>query len=889
VNQRRRGLPPGLSDADAREVEAEIEAHLAMRAEALIREGLGEAEARAEAERRFGDREQTEAMMRARARQTRWRRGRRAWWSALGADLKATLRGVRRAPAFALTSMAIFAVGVGLVTSVIAVADPLLLRPLPYPDADRLVALWSVPESGGRFRRVSMGNWVDWQAETDALEHAAFYRNVRVSIAAEGGEALRAQAVEAGGAFFAALRPRFSAGRPFDEAEAQTEVPVAVVSAALGARLLGAHGLEDGATLEGASLTIDGRRYDVIGVLAESEVFPAGTEVWMPMAHRPETGALRNNINYEAFARLAPGVTIERADEALDAVADGIRSDDPAGLYSWGVAVLPLGGVVVGDVRGPLLLLAAAVGLLLLLASANLAGLGLARARRRAHEVAVHMALGSGRLPLIRRVIVEQVLLAGVGGGIGLLAGLLVTDGLIRSGTLELPRAVATGLDLRVAAFALVSAIVAGVLAGTVPAVIGTRNRPADALTRGRGGVEGGRGLPGAVMVGGEIALALALLVTGGLLLRSVQTLVSRELGFEPDGVVTAEIPLVGEAYDDEVARRTFWTDLRERSEELPGVTHVSVASPIPTMDGSRGFIDLPDRIGETIGAGYYVVGRGYFETLDVPLLAGRTFDATDGPDTERVAVINEVMADAFWPGQSPLGQQVRARSMEPYPTETDTRAWITVVGVAGDMRQYGFEWDPEPDMFVLAEQVPFYTREMTLVARTANVGATTTALRDIVAAIDPGIAVSTATLTARLEASNRTRTALLKGIGLFGGVALVLVCVGVYGLMAYAAEARTREMAIRRALGADGWGVIGLVIRSAGQVIVAGVLIGAVGGWALSGLVDSQLVGVTPLDPVSYVGAAALLLAVGVSAALVPAVRAARRDPLEGLRSEGG
>lgn len=315
----------------------------------------------------------------------------------------------------------------------------------------------------------------------------------------------------------------------------------------------------------------------------------------------------------------------------------------------------------------------------------------------------------------------------------------------------------------------------------------------------------------------------------------------------------------------------------------VPGVEAVAAANYIPTGGGGRGFIDFPGREGDNIGAGYRVVSEAYFDALDVPLLAGRPFGPSDTEGSERVVVVNRSMADVYWPGEDPLGMQVKARSME-----GSSAPWLTVVGVVDDMRQYGFESDAEPDMFVLDRQVPYFTRAMTLVVegRPGTPGLADLT-RSAVQEADPNVAVETVSLEGRLAASTGERRMVLSGLGLFGGASVLLVCLGIYGLMSFAAGERTREMAVRVALGADRVGLIGMMLWSALRVVAAGAAIGLLGAWMFSRLLAAFLVDVSAADPLTYAAAVAVLTLVAVGAALAPSVRAARQDPLEALRSE--
>lgn len=634
---------------------------------------------------------------------------------------------------------------------------------------------------------------------------------------------------------------------------------------------------------------MNGRRVEVVGVLEDDQVFPGGTEIWLPLRYQPGSGSVRNNINYRALARLEDGGTIARARAELDAVAAGIREADPEAVYSWGVGVRPLRAVVVADARGSLLLLTVAVGFVLLVACANLAGLSLARARGRRRETAVHLALGSGRRRLVRRVVTEHLMLAGVGGCLGMGGAWLAIGALMERVAHVVPRVHEVGFDLRVAILGIGISMGAGLVAGVVPALRESRGDLAGALSGARGEIAGGRGLPGAVMVGTEVALAVALLVAGGLLLRSFQMLVGRDLGFAVEEVVTADLALVGPAYEDAERRLLYWDAVVERVEALPGVAHTAVSNAIPTSDGGRGWIDLPDRIGEDIGAEYRVVSEDYFETLGIPVLRGRVFDASDGPDTERVAVVSRSVAERFWPEGDALGQRIRARSMERYIFGGGEAPWLTVVGVVEDVRQYGFESEWQDDLYVLHRQVPYYTRGMTLVARGRGGGsARAPAVRAAVRAVDPGVAVSMSSMEARLAALTDERRLVLTGVGLFGAASLLLVCLGVYGLMSFASRARTRELAIRRALGARAGGLVRLMLGSVLRVVGTGMAAGVVLAYALTRLLTGLLVDVGATDPLTYAGVAALLTVVALGAALGPTLEAARRDPLESLGAEG-
>jgi len=403
-----------------------------------------------------------------------------------------------------------------------------------------------------------------------------------------------------------------------------------------------------------------------------------------------------------------------------------------------------------------------------------------------------------------------------------------------------------------------------------------------------RGAVSGGRGLPGAIMVGTETALAVTLLVGGGLLLRSFLATSSRELGFDPARVLTVDVALSAPEYRDPERSLTYWERILERQRAIPGVTAAAIATGIPTGQAGASFIEIEGDDRPDAGAGYRVVSDDYFEVLGVPLLAGRSFDATDDAGTERVGVVSTSFAHAFWPGERAIGKRFKAPSMEAYFTGGEA-AWIRVVGVVGEIRQGGFENDPRPGVFVLYRQMPAYTRWMTAVVklRPRAPSATTGALRAAARAVDPALAVGIGSLAERVRGLLSGRRLTLTIVGTFGAAGVLLVCLGVYGLITFAVQERTREIAVRAALGLDRTGILSLMLWSALRVAAAGIAAGVLAALAFSRLMASVVVGVGTTDPLTYGAAAALLAVVALAAALLPALRATRLDPIEALRAE--
>jgi predicted permease len=727
-----------------------------------------------------------------------------------------------------------------------------------------------------------MANWVDWREGATTLEGTAIHRTSRIGVSV-AGEPFRATGAGVSGDFFRTVRPRFVAGRGFTDDEGQRGDALAVVGSNLAARRFGS----PEAAL-GNAVVFMGMSFTVVGVVDGRYAFPEGAELWLPGRWEPGSGAIRNNINYAAVGRLARGRTVEQARSELDAVARGIRETDPEAVYSYGVGVLPLRDVVVGDAGSYLTMLMAAVVGVLLVACANLAGLSLARARSREREVAVRLALGSSRGRLARQLLTMHATLAAVGGGLGLGAAALAIRVLSVRIDEAIPRAGDLSVDLRVAGFTLALSLAAGVAAGALPALRGAGVDPGRGLRSGRAVARGGRGLPGGVLVGAEVALALTIMIAGGLLLRSFQSVLGRDLGYDPEGVVTAEVTLAGPDYADDRSRVSHWSGLLEALRAVPGVEAAAVGNWVPTGGSGTGFIELPDVPEPDFGAGYRVVSEEYFEALGMRLVEGRALGAQDAAGGERVTVVNRRLAEQAWPAESPLGRRIKAVSMEMWLYDGEA-PWLTVVGVVDDVRHSGFESEPAGEMYVHFRQVPEWTTSMTAVVR-AEPGAGAAvpdAIRERVSALDPSVATEIGTLDRRVFDLLAERRLILSIALVFAVTALALVSLGVYGLVAFAAAQRTREMAIRLALGTRRGGLLRTVLASAARVIAAGALIGLAAAAWLTGLLDALLVDVAPLDAPTYVGAVALLTLVGLAAALGPAVRAMRSDPMSVLGRE--
>ena len=543
---------------------------------------------------------------------------------------------------------------------------------------------------------------------------------------------------------------------------------------------------------------------------------------------------------------------------------------------------------VIGGVSSYFKMLIATVAIVLLIVCANVAASGMARAQARAREMAVRSSLGAARTRLVQQMLVEHVWLGLLGGILGLGLAWAAIRGVLAVWGNRIPRASEVSMDGRIFAFALGLSLIAGALSGILPALRVTRVSLSGVLqSGGRGAAAGGRNLTGASLVSLEIALALLLLTGAGLLIRSFRSVLSRDIGFDTN-VATAEAALGGPVYaKDSLRRYAYWDQLVAELRAIPGVQSVAVSQWIPLGLTGQGFVDVEGRDVNGMGAVYRTVSEDFFRTLRIPLVVGRTFGAEDGFTTSRVVVINRVMAQRFFPGESPIGRRIRARSQEPAP-HGQPAPWLTIVGIVGDIRTYGLESDARPEMYVDFRQTPWRTTGMTALVRGSGSAATLVGeIRQRARRVNPQIAVDVGTLDDRLRATLSTRSLAMSLLSAFAVVAVVLAALGIYGVLSFAVVQRTRELAVRSALGARRGQLMTLVLSAGFKVVMVGLAFGVIGAGWLAGAIQSLLVGVTPLDPITYVAAAFVLATVVLAAILVPAVRATRMDPLIALQAE--
>jgi len=793
-------------------------------------------------------------------------------------DLRFALRTFRKNPGFAAVAVVTLALGLGANTAIFSVVNGVLLRPLPYPEPGRLMALWQNDVASGVVKNtVSVPNFQDWETGNDVFEGMAMWRNNAVTLMA-GRAPVRVRTGQVSADFFEIMSVRPILGRTFLPDEYRFGAPPTIVLGyATWRTQFGAD-----PTIVGRQIRLDGQPATLVGVMPASFAFPRRAEAWQPLAFDPAQVPGRGLVFLQVVGRLKPGVSLDRARAEMTTIGDRLRREYPNDNANQGVTVLPLREDQVGDVRTALVVLSGAVGFVLLIACGNVANLLLARGVSRQREIAVRAALGAGRRRLARQLLVESLLLAAAGGVGGLVLGLWSFDALVALLPSNLPRIGEIRFDGWVLAYTFALALASGALFGLVPAVRASRGDLTDAL-RERSTGAGGRRLRNGLVVA-EMALAMTLLVGAGLLVTSFARLESVDPGFEPDGVLAVSYILPDARYGTAARQRAFIGKVLERLATAPEVESAGNTTTLPLQGSSLDLTfvvegqpePLPDDYPD---ADFDSVTPGYFETLRVPLRAGRTFRATDTADAPPVVVINEALARKYFPNENPLGRRLRVDWGADPPMRE-------IVGVVGDLRHADLGLAPEPAMYTPSAQVSWSFGSFVVRARPGSDVAAV--MRRAVAEVDPELAHGTVAPLARIVASSIAQPLLrARLVAGFAVTALVLAVVGLAGVLGYSVSQRTSEIGVRLALGARPGQIVRLVVGEGLALAAAGTLAGAAGALALGGALTSLLFGVSPFDARVYVGLAALLTAVAAVACYVPARRAALVDPIAALRAE--
>lgn len=873
----------GREPAPAEDIAAEFEAHLQMKADALIREGRPPEAARKEAEARFGPLERFAAECGRIDRTERRERRLREWGSGLAHDLRLAGRGLLRSPGFTSMAVVVLGLGIGLNATVFSVLRGVVLRPLALPGQNRVVAVHSSnPTAGWPEFSVSPADFLDWSREVRSLR--AMVAWVSYDATATGlGPAEQVSATAVTGGFMEVTGVRPALGRPFVAAEFLPGVPrVAIISHEAWVTRFGA-----AADVLGKRWVLDGEAREIVGVLPAGFLFPsARSDAWLPFQMPPDAMSQRGAHYLTVAGRLADGSTLEQAHTELATLAARLERDFPRTNTGWTVVLRPMHEEVVREARPTVVLLMNGVWLLLLLACANVANLVLVRAAGRSGEVAVRSALGAGRGRLVRHTVSEVVVLVAAGAAIALPVALLGTDLIRRLAPPGVPRIDEVRLDAVALLFTLGVTALSAVLVSIAPA---RRIPRADLRTAlaGSGGRSVGthralhRGL-----VAAETALALALLTVAGVLLKSKARLEAVDPGLDPSSTLVASLSLPGKRYPTSESIVRFEGEVLAQTQAIPGVESASMifGLPLTGFGWSGSFtidsVPVPDDVRQS--AQVRVVSAGYLTTQRIKVLEGRGFTSEDRRDSRRVVLVSAAAARQFWPGGKPIGRYLRF-GVRP----SDDRPEGEIIGIVGDVRERGLDQEPRPIVYVLTDQVA--VDEVALLLRTSVPPASVVpALRRIVSGLDPEMPLS---LVRTMEDVIRDATAPQRFrvwlMGFFALLAVALAGLGVYAVLSHIVTQRTREMGLRRALGATDRQVRGEVVRSGMRDAAFGAAAGIGIGWLITRKLSDLLFQVTPGDPTVLAGSAALFLGVALLACWVPARRATRADPALVLRGE--
>jgi putative ABC transport system permease protein len=792
-------------------------------------------------------------------------------------DIRHALRGLRAHLAFSVTAILTLALGIGLTTTIFGVVNGIVLRPLPFPDPGRLITICEQhPAARADWCSVSPPNVEDVAARSRSIEAIGIGRSWPYHLkTVQGSEGVNGGLATPG--LFRALGVRPQLGRLIEPSDLLgRESTVALLTHEMWQARFG--GAKD---IVGRVIMLDGLPVTIVGVLPPGFELPVyeGVQLWRPAHFNPRDETNRDWRGFVAYGRLRRGVSIDKARTELAGIADQIRREHFATTAVWGLQLKSLQDRVVGNVKPVLLVFLGAVSLVLLVACANVANLLLARASARRGEVALRSALGATRWRIVRELLIESFLLAVIGAALGVMIAVWGTSAFKAMAPSGIPRIEDVRVDAGVLSFALGLAVTTTLIFGLMPALRVARADLAQALREGGRSSSAGKGRLGRVLVVGQLALALTLTVGAGLLMRSFASLTAWNPGFEREHLLTFTL-FASEKYRGSERLASLWDRLEGELRSLPGVSSVALASAGPLFGGD-GATEVSFNTKSSPGkqsALWYDISPTYFTTLGVPLLRGRNLEPTDRPNTPRVVLVNEALAQRFWPDESPLGKRVSL---------FDDRLQLEVIGVVRDVRPITPGASVEPQMYWSNRQEP---RPFTyvIVRTTVPPASVVNAVRDRLRSIDPDFQANSVRAYPEIVAE-RLKTPRFDMILLvtFGAAALVLAAIGTYGLFAYMISRRTRELGIRLALGAAQRQIVGAVVRDGLLLAAAGAAVGIVASVWLARAMHGMVFGVSTFDPLTVIGSAVLLVAIAVGACLVPARRAAAVDPVITLAAE--
>lgn len=862
-----------------RDIDEELQFHIEMKIKDNIADGMTPEQAKADAMRRFGNIQKVKSNCRE-ARGIEMIEN-------LSQDIRYGLRMLLAKPSFTIVAILALALGIGATSAIFSIVNTVILKPLPFQAQENLVLIWETNQATGNEQvEVSYPNFLDWRVQNQVFDKIAALPSVNFDWTMTGkAEPQQVTGIFTSANFFSLLGANPVLGRNFtDEDEKANAASVAIISHGLWQRQFGSD-----PNAIGQKIVVESQATTIIGVMPQSFDFPSGVEIWVPLTPSPDGWMQQRGFRVmRAIARLKPGVNLVQAQAGMNTIAKRLETDYPKDNNGAGILLIPLTKVIFGNAEPALLAMLGAVALVLLISCANVANLLLARAASRQKEFAIRVALGAGRLRLIRQLLTESLLLALTSGIFGLLLAYVGIKVLVSLAPSDIPRITGAKLDLQVMLFTFLISLLTAVIFGLVPAFQAAKVSINEFLK------ESGSRLFGSLparrmrnyLVVAEVAFAIILMVGAGLMIRSFNKLQNLDAGFNPKNILTLRVALNQSKYTSKDHYRNFFQQFYEKVKDLPGTESVGAVLMRP-LSGTVGW-DYPFTIqGQTVeehksnpSSNFETITPNYFHTMGIPILAGRDFTNLDMVESAKIAIVGESLAKKYWPNQDPIGKVLKIGAPD------SKRSWLTVVGMVKDVRYR--EWEATRlDIYVPFPQEPQYRMDFVLKTKGNPLGL----IKDFnqaVYEIDKEQAVSSITTMQELVAGALARSRYNMFLfSLFAVLALTLSMVGVYGVLSYTVAQRTQEIGLRIALGATESHVLSLIVGQGLKLVLVGVGLGVVISWALSRLLTSLLYQVSATDPITYLLIPSLLMIVAALASYLPARKAMKVDPIIALRCD--